>query len=371
MATAIKRTALYDLHTDYGAKMVPFAGYHMPIHYADGIMHEHFHCRGRAGLFDVSHMGQITVAGSNVARELEGLMPVDLEALAVDQQCYAVLTNERGGVIDDLIVTRRGNERFSLVLNAGRKGCDVEHLRRLLPSLDIIIEEDLALLALQGPHAVEILRDSMPWIDRLNFMRGCRATVLGFDCYVSRCGYTGEDGFEIALLANHALAFAEQLLTDGNVALVGLGARDSLRLEAGLCLYGQDLSVDITPIEAWIGWSISRSRRTGGAKEGGFIGAETILRQQSVGVSRRRVGLAVEGRAPVRQGAVIMQQQGAKVGEVTSGGFGPTLNAPLAMAYIDVESSGLGTPLLALVRGLERAVTVVDMPRVPHRYYRR
>ena len=370
MSTVIKRTALYGLQSQCGAKMVSFAGYQMPIQYASGIVHEHLHCRSHAGLFDVSHMGQVSVVGRDAARQLETLMPVDLEVMAVGQQCYSVLTNEQGGVIDDLIIARRAREHFALVVNAGCKDEDVEYLRQRLPNLQVHRHDDLALLALQGPQAADVLRDTFQSIDQLAFMHGVSAVICGVDCYISRCGYTGEDGFELALPMVHAQAVAEYLLQHDSVAWIGLGARDSLRLEAGLCLYGQDLTTQITPIEARIGWSISRSRRTGGAKEGGFVGAETILRQQRDGPSRRRVGLMIEGRAPVRQGAVVVNQQGSAVGEVTSGGFAPTLNAPVAMAYVDVMCSVLGTQLSAIVRGQERAVTVKDMPWVTHNYYR-
>jgi aminomethyltransferase len=350
--------------------MVSFAGYQMPIQYASGIVHEHLHCRSHAGLFDVSHMGQVSVVGRDAARQLETLMPVDLEVMAVGQQCYSVLTNEQGGVIDDLIIARHAREHFALVVNAGCKDEDVEYLRQRLPNLQVHRHDDLALLALQGPQAADVLRDTFQSIDQLAFMHGVSAVICGVDCYISRCGYTGEDGFEISLPMVHAKEVAEHLLQHDSVAWIGLGARDSLRLEAGLCLYGQDLTAQVTPIEAHIGWCISRSRRTGGVKEGGFVGAETILRQQRDGPSRRRVGLIIEGRAPVRQGAVVVNQQGSMVGEVTSGGFGPTLNAPVAMASVDVMWSVSGTQLSAIVRGQGRAVTVVDMPWVAHNYYR-
>ena len=364
------KTIFYDYHIRAGGKMVPFAGYLMPVQYSDGIKQEHLHSRDQAGLFDVSHMGQVIVKGEGAAAALEKLMPVDLEALAINQQTYATLTNKQGGVLDDLIVTRWAEDTFFLVVNAGCKHDDIAHIRSHLPGFEITYLGDQGLLALQGLRASEVMAQLSPEANKLVFMHGCHSSIDGIDCYITRSGYTGEDGFEISVNPEQAQQLADKLLAFDQVKWIGLGARDSLRLEAGLCLYGHDMNQQTTPVEAGITWSISKSRRIGGAKEGGFIGAEIILGQIANGADKKRVGFLVDGRAPVREGAEIVDDQGNVIGTITSGGFGPTLQAPVAMGYVPTELSAVGTKLNALVRGVPRPITVTKMPLVPQRYFR-
>jgi len=368
--TQLKHTQFYDHHRAAGGKMVPFAGYLMPVQYAEGIMQEHLHCRDNAGLFDVSHMGQLLVSGDGAALALEKLMPVDLESLQINQQTYATFTTESGGISDDLIVTRWSENSFFLVVNAACKEQDLAHLRHHLSDLDIEYFADSQLLALQGAAANEVMAQLAPEANTLLFMNGCPLSIDGMDCYVTRSGYTGEDGFEISVAAADARALADRLLAHSSVKWIGLGARDSLRLEAGLCLYGHDLDTETSPVEASIAWSISKSRRADGAKAGGFLGAGIILDQLANGVTKKRVGFIVEGRAPVREGAEIIDQQGTVVGHITSGGFGPTLQAPVAMGYVPSHLSAVGTQLRAMVRGKERPITVAKMPLVQQRYFR-
>ena len=366
--TEAQKTIFYDYHLAAGGKMVPFAGYLMPVQYSSGIMQEHLHCRDNAGLFDVSHMGQIIVEGEGAARALEKLMPVDLESLAINQQTYATLTNEQGGVMDDLIVTRWAENTFFLVVNAGCKMQDLEHIRSHLPGFDIRYLGEQGLLALQGLRATEIMAELSAEANKLVFMHGCH--IDGIDCYITRSGYTGEDGFEISVAPSDAHKLADKLLSYELVNWIGLGARDSLRLEAGLCLYGHDMNEQTSPVEAGIIWSISQSRRADGAKAGGFLGAETILAQIANGVTKKRVGFLVDGRAPVREGAEIVDDAGNVVGVITSGGFGPTLQAPIAMGYVASELAAVGSKLNALVRGVARPITVTKMPLVEQRYFR-
>ncbi len=369
--SSIRKTPLYALHVELGAKMVPFAGYDMPIQYPGGIIKEHQHTRTHAGLFDVSHMGQILLSGPNITRELERLLPVDLEALDTDQQSYAVLTTSSGGILDDLIVTRFSEDVFFLVVNAACKQQDIEHLRNNLGA-DIQIETltDRALIALQAPNAYKVMAKLAPATNDLVFMHGCRTVISGVECYVTRSGYTGEDGFEISLPAAQSESVARLILSFDEIEPIGLGARDSLRLEAGLCLYGHDMDCTTSPIEAALLWSISKSRRPDGSKAGGFIGAEEIFSQIRNGASRKRVGLAVAGRVPVREGARLVNSAGEEIGSVTSGGFGATLNAPVALGYVGSEFSKVGTQLFALVRDKKIPVTVAKTPSVPQRYYR-
>ncbi len=367
----LKQTPLYDLHQELGGKMVPFAGYQMPVQFPAGIIKEHLHTREKAGLFDVSHMGQMLLSGAGVAQELEKLIPIDVAALHNNRQSYAVFTNEQGGILDDLIITRWDEDRFFLVVNAACTEQDTAHLRANL-SANITLEPlpDRALVALQGPAAVDVLGELAPAVKELVFLQGCHTDILGVECYVTRSGYTGEDGFEISMPANAALDIARKMLSFEAVEATGLGARDSLRLEAGLCLYGHDMDTNTSPIEASLIWSVSKSRRAGGAKEGGFLGADVVLRHIAEGVSRKRVGLSVEGRAPVREGSVIEDLEGNEVGLVTSGGFGANLDAPVAMGYVKTDLAKVGTPLHAVVRGKPRPVTVAKTPFVPQRYYR-
>lgn len=367
----LQYTPLYDLHVELGGKMVPFAGYKMPVQYPAGIIKEHLHTREQAGLFDVSHMGQMLISGEGVAEALEKLIPIDVAALGDNQQSYAVLTNDQGGILDDLIVTRWDEKRFFLVVNAACKEQDTAHLRANLgDGIELQPLEDRALIALQGPSAVDVLAELAPEVKELIFMNGCHVQILGADCYVTRSGYTGEDGFEISMPADKAETITRELLSFDQVEPVGLGARDSLRLEAGLCLYGHDMDANTTPVEASLIWAISKSRRLGGEKEGGFPGAEVVLAQIASGANRKRVGLAVEGRAPVREGAIIQDLEGNEVGVVTSGGFGANIEAPVAMGFVSMQQAAIGTQLQAIVRGKPRPVTVAKTPFVPQRYYR-
>jgi aminomethyltransferase len=366
----LRRTPLYDLHVARGARMVPFAGYEMPVQYPTGIIAEHLHTRAKAGLFDVSHMGQIALRGNAAARALEELVPGDLQALAPGRMRYTLLLNEIGGIIDDLMATRvpnGGGAGLLLVVNASRKEHDLAHLKQHL-DINIEIEPrfERALLALQGPAAAVVLARLTPGIDRMPFMSAADITIAGVPCSATRSGYTGEDGFELSLAAEHAVAVAEALLNQPEVAPIGLGARDTLRLEAGLCLYGHDIDETTTPVEAGLAWTIGKRRRD----ESGFPGAGTILQQLAHGPERRRVGLRPDGRAPAREGSVILNIAADPVGHITSGGFGPTLGAPIAMGYVDAGHAELGAALSLVVRDVPRPAHVVPLPFVPTRYYR-
>ena len=366
------KTPLHALHLELGARMVPFAGYDMPVQYPLGVMKEHLHTRDQAGLFDVSHMGQIRLTGANVAKALETLVPVDIIDLPVGMQRYAMFTNDQGGILDDLMVANLGNDELFLVVNAACKDQDLAHLRKHIGeqcSIEALFEER-ALLALQGPAAVKVLARLAPEVTKMTFMQFATLRLLGVECYVSRSGYTGEDGFEISVPAANAESLARSLLAETEVQAIGLGARDSLRLEAGLCLYGHDMNAETTPIEASLLWAISKARRAGGARAGGFPGADRIFTQQQTGVSRKRVGLLPQERTPVREGAEIVDEHGTVIGSVCSGGFGPTLGGPLAMGYLDSAFTALDTEVSALVRGKKVPLRVSKMPFVPQRYYR-
>jgi aminomethyltransferase len=372
-----KRTALHALHLSLGAKMVPFAGYEMPVQYATGVLREHQHTRAAAGLFDVSHMGQIAlhaVSGrvEDAAKALERLVPQDIVAIAQGRQRYAQFTNEDGGILDDLMVANFGDHLF-LVVNAACKDADEAHLRRhLSDTCRIEPLPDRALLALQGPKAEQVLAKLCPDASAMRFMDAGPREVAGLDCFVSRSGYTGEDGFEISVPAAHAEQLAKLLLADGEVLPIGLGARDSLRLEAGLCLYGNDIDETTTPVEAALEWSVQKSRRHGGAHAGGFVGAEKILAQFETGASRRRVGLRPEGRAPVREGVALFADTTSTepIGKVTSGGFGPSLNAPVAMGYLPTALSAVGGQVFAELRGQRLPLRVAATPFVQNTYKR-
>ena len=366
----LKATPLKELHVELGARMVPFAGYEMPVNYTDGIKIEHLHTRKNAGLFDVSHMGQIIITGNGATQALESLVPVDLEALDVNQQIYALLTNDQGGILDDLMIVRWSKNCFFLVVNADCKEKDLEHLRNNLEDLDIDWLDNRALLALQGPEAINVMQELAPALKELLFMSGCCVNLAGIDCYVTRSGYTGEDGFEISVPADSATILAKKLLSFKQVKPIGLGARDSLRLEAGLCLYGHDIDSTTSPVQASLVWSISKSRRTYGKKCGGFLGSKTILEELDHGTKKKRIGLKVLGKAPIREGAELVNSEGKVIGIVTSGGFGPSLNAPIAMGYVEIKYSNIGEELGALVRGKILAVSVQKMPFVPRRYFR-
>lgn len=370
--TGLRRTPLYDLHGRLGARMVPFAGYDMPVQYPSGIIKEHLHTRAAAGLFDVSHMGQIALhprSGrvEDAAWALEALVPGDMLGIAAGRQRYTMFTNDAGGVLDDLMVSNQG-DHLRLVVNAARKEADEAHLHRhLSDSCMVETLSDQALVALQGPKAEAAISTLAPEIRNLVFMQTGEATILGTKCLISRSGYTGEDGFEISVPALAAEALCETLLQDPAVAPIGLGARDTLRLEAGLCLYGSDLDESTTPIEAALGWTIPRVRRAGGERAGSFMGNGPILEQIASGTARRRVGLRPEGRVPVRGGTALFSDEAnsVAVGTVTSGGFGVSLNAPVAMGYVARQESQPGTRLFAQVRGKRLPVMVSELPFVP------
>ena len=350
--------------------MVDFAGFAMPVNYRDGILKEHAHTREAASLFDVSHMGQIMVCGQEAASALERLLPVDVLGLGEYRQRYALLTNERGGIRDDLMVTNAGGH-FFLVVNANRKKEDLAYFEsRLEGDCALSVLEDRALIALQGPAAAGAMKRVAPQSCSLAFMQAARIEVAGIDCFVTRSGYTGEDGFEISVPSDAAMELAEALLSEEGVRPAGLGARDTLRLEAGLCLYGQDIDESTTPVEAGLRWALSKSRRPGGERAGGYPGFEVIARQLEAGVARCRVGIVAEGRAPVRAETELVDKSGVKVGKITSGGYGATVGGPVAMAYVETSSGAEDTRLDAIVRGRARPVRVAKLPFVKPRYYR-
>ena len=366
----MKQTPLHALHQALGARMVPFAGYEMPVQYPNGVLREHLHTRTHAGLFDVSHMGQVLVRGAGVTAALERLVPADLEGLGVGRQVYSLFTNEAGGILDDLIITRWGEEEFFVVVNAACKELDLAHLRGGLPGQEVTELEDRALLALQGPRAAELFGSVVPAACGLVFMNGVHVDVDGVACFGTRSGYTGEDGFEISVPAPAAAELARRLLAIDGVWPIGLGARDSLRLEAGLCLYGHDMNATTTPVEAGLQWAIAKVRRPGGARAGGYPGAAKLAEQLAGGAARKRVGLVGDGKTPVREGTVIVDENAVSVGRVCSGGFGPSFGGPIAMAYVDSAHAAIGTRLQAWVRDKPRPVTVAKMPFVAPRYFR-
>lgn len=363
------------LHRARGARMGAFAGYQMPIQYT-GVLAEHAHTRESAGLFDVSHMGQAVLEGADhatVALALEAMVPADILGLAPGQQRYTQLTNGRGGIVDDLMVTRPpgADGQILLVVNAGRKDVDYAWIRERLPAaVRLTIVDDRALLALQGPRAVETIARLCPELGRLMFMTGTYAPIDGVPCFATRSGYTGEDGVEISVPAKDAERLANTILDLPGVALIGLGARDSLRLEAGLPLWGNDIDEDVTPVEASLAWSIGKARRTGAARAGGFPGSVSILKQLESGAERYRVGIRPEGRAPAREGTPVLAPDGSRIGTITSGTFGPTVGAPVAMAHIDAAYRAPDTAVHLEIRGKAQPARVCRMPFVPHRYHR-
>ena len=375
--SSLKRTPLHALHLALGGKMVPFAGYDMPVQYATGVLREHLHTRASAGLFDVSHMGQIVLRPKSgkvedAALALERLVPQDIVAIAPGRQRYAQFTNAAGGIRDDLMVANFGSHLF-VVVNAACKAEDEAHLRANLSDACVVEPlPDRALIALQGPEAETVLAKLSADVGSMRFMDSGPRRIGDIDCFVSRSGYTGEDGFEISVPAGHAETLTNVLLTDPAVLPIGLGARDSLRLEAGLCLYGHDIDAETTPVEGALEWSVQKSRRSGGARAGGFAGADRILAQFENGAPRRRVGLRPEGRAPVREGAALFADATSSepIGRVTSGGFGPSLNAPVAMGYLPVSHAPTGSSVFAEVRGQRLPVQVASMPFVPNTYKR-
>jgi aminomethyltransferase len=373
-AAALARTPLHALHLQLGAKMVAFAGYEMPVSYPAGIIAEHRHCRDSAALFDVSHMGQLRLLGDDAAKALESLVPMDIVDLAVGKQRYAFFTNSSGGLLDDLMVTRRahgdGSELF-LIVNAGCKAADIKHLvTHIGHRCTVQPLPDRALLALQGPKAVQALTRLNSEVAALTFMTGGDFALAGADCFVTRSGYTGEDGFEISVPSDQAEALARALLDLPEVRPAGLGARDTLRLEAGLCLYGHDIDETTTPVEAGLTWAIQKVRRSGGARHGGYPGAAAIDSQLAAGASTRRVGLVGLERVPVREGALIVDAHGRKLGHVTSGTLAPTVNEPIAMAYLAANHALPHHEVYAEVRGKRQPMRVSPMPFAPHRYFR-
>ena len=365
-------TPLNALHLELGARMVPFAGYSMPVQYPAGLVAEHHHTRTAAGLFDVSHMGQLRLTGPDAAVAFESLMPVDVMGLGLHKQRYGLLLNDEGGIIDDLMFVNRGEDIFVIVNGACKHG-DLAHIQgRIGTRCTIEPQFDRALLALQGPQAVTALARLLPGVEQLVFMNGMPASWQGADLYVTRSGYTGEDGFEISLPASSADAFARALLAQPEVKPIGLGARNSLRLEAGLCLYGNDIDTTTTPVEANLKWAMQKVRRTGGARAGGFPGADKVLAQLdgTQPAQRLRVGLVGLERVPVREHVELHNDAGQKVGEVTSGLLAPTADKPIALAYVQAEYAAVGTRLNAMVRGKAVPMEVSPLPFVPNRYHR-
>ena len=366
----LQRTPLHALHLELGARMVEFAGYDMPVSYPAGVLAEHRHCREAAALFDVSHMGQVRLLGPDADRALESLVPVDVIGLAVDRQRYGFFTDAAGGLLDDLMITRRAGDLL-LVVNAGRKAADIAHLTTHIGHRCTVQPlPEQALLALQGPKAVAALGHFAPGVTALTFMTGAAFTIAGAECYVTRSGYTGEDGFEISVPAAQAEALARALLTQREVRPAGLGARDTLRLEAGLCLYGHDIDTRVTPVHAGLTWAIQKVRRAGGERAGGYPGASVIDAQMTGGVPHKRVGLVGLERVPVREGAQLDDTQGRRIGLVTSGTLGPTVGKPIAMAYLAANHALPHHEVYAEVRGQKVPMRVTAMPFTPHRYFR-
>lgn len=369
--STLLKTPLYGLHIEAGAKMVPFAGYEMPVQYKLGVKKEHLHTRDAAGLFDVSHMGQLMLTGDNAAAMLEALVPVDIVDLPKGKQRYAFFTNQQGGILDDLMVANLGDCLF-VVVNAACKQADIKHLKaHLLPSVEIKELTDRALIAIQGPQAAAVLSALAPQVSNMVFMDIARVSIDGIDCIISRSGYTGEDGYEISVPSQEAEKLAKRLTEFDQVEWIGLGARDSLRLECGLCLYGHDLNETTTPIEASLIWALSPARRAEGIRAGGYPGADIIHAQHAnKSAARKRVGLIGETKAPVREGTPLFDLDGNSIGIVTSGTAGPNAGVPVSMAYVNSDMSAMGTTVQAEVRGKMLPMTVSKMPFVPQRYYR-
>lgn len=373
LLTELSRLGLHDLHVALGGKMVPFAGYQMPVQYPAGVLKEHLHCRAAAGLFDVSHMGQVILRPKGTYAEtalaFESLMPVDVLGLAVGRQRYGMFLGADGGILDDLMFANRGDHLF-VVVNAACKTADIAHMKAQLSAVcDVVPVMDRGLLALQGPRAEAALAQLVPTVAAMRFMDVAFLDWNGAQLWVSRSGYTGEDGFEISVPATHLQRFAEALLHQPEVMPIGLGARDSLRLEAGLCLYGHDIDTTTSPVEAGLTWAIQKTRRALGERSGRFPGAERVLYELAQGTARLRVGLRPEGRAPMREGTALYHGND-QVGTITSGGYGPSVNAPIAMGYVTTALSSPGTQLMADLRGKLLPVTVTTMPFTPTTYKR-
>ena len=371
VGSEIRKTPFHQMHVDAGAKMVPFAGYEMPVSYPLGIKKEHTHTRERAGLFDVSHMGQIRLSGEQVMAALESLVPVDIIDLPKMKTRYALFTNENGGVLDDLMVTNLGDNSLFLVVNAACKYADFKHLQdHLGSSCELELDDDLALLALQGPKAAKVLSGLAPAVNEMTFMTAKQVMINDISCFITRSGYTGEDGFEISVSSQDAENLADILLSSEEVDWIGLGARDSLRLEAGLSLYGHELDTSHSPVESSLNWALSKVRRLGGEREGNYLGDKIILNQLQHGSDTKVVGILPEGRMPVRDGAIIQDENGNQIGYVTSGGFGPTLNKPISIARLETKYTNSQSKLFALVREKKIAVEIIKLPFVKHNYYR-
>mgnify|MGYP003587742151 CR=1 FL=1 len=372
-AAPLLTTPLNALHIELGARMVPFAGYSMPVQYPAGLMAEHLHTRQAAGLFDVSHMGQLKLVGPDAAAAFETLVPVDVVGLPEGKQRYGLLLNDEGGIIDDLMFFRMAQDELFVIVNGACKVGDIAHIQeRIGQRCQVIPMPDQALLALQGPQAAAVLARLAPGVDKLVFMTGGHFDIAGAQCFVTRSGYTGEDGFEISVPATQAEALARTLLAQPEVKPIGLGARNSLRLEAGLCLYGNDIDTTTTPPEAALNWAIQKVRRTGGARAGGFPGADKVLAQidNPATLARKRVGLVALERVPVREHTELQSTDGQKIGEVTSGLLGPTVNEPIAIGYVTPAFAAVGTRVNAMVRGKAVPMEVRAMPFVPANYYR-
>jgi aminomethyltransferase len=371
----LKVTVLNALHRELGAKMVPFAGYDMPVQYPMGVMKEHLHCRAEAGLFDVSHMGQVVITApggyGEVAAAMEALVPVDVIGLADGRQRYAMFTNSQGGIEDDLMIARRGEEMF-VVVNAACKDADIPRMTKAMSGCKVTEVADRALLALQGPKAETVLEGLVPGAAAMRFMDVAVLPSEFGEVWLSRSGYTGEDGYEISAANDRAEELARALLAHEAVESIGLGARDSLRLESGLCLYGNDIDATTTPVEANLGWAIQKVRRSGGARAGGFPGADVILPQLVSGAARRRVGLAPEGRAPMREGTPLFAAEtgGDTIGTITSGAFGPSIGAPMSMGYVPTDLAAIDTTVFGEVRGKRMAAKVVSLPFKPANFKR-
>ena len=370
--TPLLTTPLNALHVELGARMVPFAGYSMPVQYPAGLMAEHHHTRTAAGLFDVSHMGQLRLVGADAAAAFETLIPMDVIGLQAGKQRYGLLLNDEGGILDDLMFVNRGTDLF-VIVNGACKAGDIAHIQaRIGQRCEVIPMPERALLALQGPQAVAALSRMVPGVEKLVFMTGGSFSWAGADLFITRSGYTGEDGFEISVHNDHAEALARALLAQPEVKPVGLGARNSLRLEAGLCLYGNDIDTTTTPVEAALNWAMQKVRRSGGGRAGGFPGADTVLGQLdgSLPLTRLRIGLVATERVPVREHVKLENMDGQTVGEVTSGLLSPTLNRPIAIAYVEPDYAAAGTELFAMVRGKPVPMVVTPTPFVPTRYHR-
>nr|WP_255576383.1 glycine cleavage system aminomethyltransferase GcvT [Comamonas sp. Y33R10-2] len=372
ISSGLRTTSLFALHQKLGARMVPFAGYFMPVQYPQGLMAEHLHTRKAAGLFDVSHMGQLLLRGPDGAAALESLMPVDVMGLGLHKQRYGLLLNEQGGILDDLMFVNRGDDLF-LIVNGACKAEDIAHIQKHIGSrCEVVPLPEHGLLALQGPQAVTALARLIPSVTSLVFMTGNHFDWQGHVLYITRSGYTGEDGFEISVPGKAAEALAQALLAQPEVAAIGLGARNSLRLEAGLCLYGNDIDTTTTPVEATLNWAMQKVRRPGGEREGGFIGSSTVLAQlqNPQQLNRKRVGLVALERIPVREPAELQNATGQKIGHITSGLLSPTLNQPVALAYVQPDYAAVDTEVFAIVRGKQVPMKVAATPFVPTNYYR-